>query len=518
MTNLSDLFPAGAGKQVSFTADGNISAAGKPVALTATGKVKQVSSSAESPTIPYGTDNEWSTSANKSYGNDMEFDPVTAGRVGVAYLNGSKYPCFIMGTRSGSTITWGSEVVLSSTVSNVGVSFCFDPNNADKIMYLYYDSGTGIRVNVGTISGSGVSITTSFGTAATLHATTGYIDDKAIRPQCLIFDPSKTSTPTCLALYWAQASSTLQLAVATYSSTTATAGSTLNLSSDLDLGPSGPNLDVNSAGTYGIACKNAGSSGYVGVLTAGISGTTPSVSSITNINSSDGGGGHLARFDPNNDNKFGVPYEVSSIGKVQIVTLSGSGHTATVTAGTETSFVSENIYPDASIVFNPDASNGEFIIGYQSDETATAADLVAVMGTYDDSDTNNTITMGSSYLMLDKSATDVPQSHFFNGCDGNVFGVNFVFDADDDGQLLLGSMSGSNVSDLIGISDAAISDTASGNVTIKGGIAVNGLSSLTPGTDYYAQGDGTISTTSTSPAVKIGKALSATSINLEYQS
>ena len=49
-------------------------------------------------------------------------------------------------------------------------------------------------------------------------------------------------------------------------------------------------------------------------------------------------------------------------------------------------------------------------------------------------------------------------------------------------------------------------------------VAVNGLSSLTPGTDYYAQGDGTISTTSTSPAVKIGKAMSATSINLEYQS
>ena len=33
MTNLSDLFPAGAGKQVSFVADGAISAAGKPVIL-----------------------------------------------------------------------------------------------------------------------------------------------------------------------------------------------------------------------------------------------------------------------------------------------------------------------------------------------------------------------------------------------------------------------------------------------------------------------------------------------------
>jgi hypothetical protein len=68
----------------------------------------------------------------------------------------------------------------------------------------------------------------------------------------------------------------------------------------------------------------------------------------------------------------------------------------------------------------------------------------------------------------------------------------------------------------IGISDAAILDTASGNITIKGGIAATGLTSLTPGSDYYAQDDGTITTASAGK--KIGKAMSATSINLEYQS
>ena len=75
----------------------------------------------------------------------------------------------------------------------------------------------------------------------------------------------------------------------------------------------------------------------------------------------------------------------------------------------------------------------------------------------------------------------------------------------------------SNVARFIGIADAAISSTESGNVTIKGGISTN-VSSLTAGTDYYCQADGTISTVSTSPAVKIGRAMSATSINLEYQS
>ena len=58
----------------------------------------------------------------------------------------------------------------------------------------------------------------------------------------------------------------------------------------------------------------------------------------------------------------------------------------------------------------------------------------------------------------------------------------------------------------IGIADAAISDTATGSVTIKGGIATNtSLPTLTPNSVYYVQGDGTISTTSTSPAVRLGK-------------
>ena len=71
----------------------------------------------------------------------------------------------------------------------------------------------------------------------------------------------------------------------------------------------------------------------------------------------------------------------------------------------------------------------------------------------------------------------------------------------------------------IGIADSAISNTATGSVTIKGGIATNtSLPTLTPNSVYYVQGDGTISTTSTSPAVRIGKALSSTSINLEFNS
>ena len=69
----------------------------------------------------------------------------------------------------------------------------------------------------------------------------------------------------------------------------------------------------------------------------------------------------------------------------------------------------------------------------------------------------------------------------------------------------------------LGITDAAITSGASGSVTIKGGLKSE-LSSLTPNSIYYAQANGTVSTVTTSPAVRIGKALSSTTLNLEFNS
>jgi hypothetical protein len=81
------------------------------------------------------------------------------------------------------------------------------------------------------------------------------------------------------------------------------------------------------------------------------------------------------------------------------------------------------------------------------------------------------------------------------------------------GGLVYVSPAGASNTDFIGITDAAISDTASGSVTIKGGISTN-VSSLTPNATYYVQANGTLSTTTST--VLAGKALSSTSINLDY--
>jgi len=70
-----------------------------------------------------------------------------------------------------------------------------------------------------------------------------------------------------------------------------------------------------------------------------------------------------------------------------------------------------------------------------------------------------------------------------------------------------------NIGSLIGITAKAIADTATGAVNLWGSIN-SGQSSLTIGTDYYAQTNGTITTASSSPAVKLGTAISATTINM----
>jgi len=72
-----------------------------------------------------------------------------------------------------------------------------------------------------------------------------------------------------------------------------------------------------------------------------------------------------------------------------------------------------------------------------------------------------------------------------------------------------------NFADFVGITNQAINNSASGEVVVEGGVITNaslGLT-LTPGTTYYVQTDGSLGTGSTS--VTAGKALAATTLLLK---
>ena len=66
----------------------------------------------------------------------------------------------------------------------------------------------------------------------------------------------------------------------------------------------------------------------------------------------------------------------------------------------------------------------------------------------------------------------------------------------------------------VGISDEAIANSATGSVVVEGGVTEK-VSSLTTGSTYYVQPDGTLGTSAGTPSVTAGKALSATKLLLK---
>lgn len=501
MTNLSDLFPAGAGKQVSFTADGNISAAGKPVALTTAGKVKQVSATANPASAPGGSVTDITTAMNGS--GEMPkiaFDPHNSNKCMGAFIDGNGYQNLRIGTYSGTTVTWGTTVVVLSDYIGLSPSFCFDPVNENEIVIIIKETGNDYRILPATISGTSITLgaKNQFESSTTIQMTAGMV----------AMDPS-SSTRQGVLVFVKSGGDFCDVAF-TVSGTGASATITLGSVTTVDSSFSQEkytSVVFNSSGTFivgGRGDNTAYAFGYAGTL----SGTTITRGSIATAASDYYSPSNLI-VDPNDATKIIMGYYVSSTSyKILVGTLSGTGN-RTITWATATDVTTSEEYGYVALAFNP-ANSGSFVIAYKnnSDSNYQKARLSSYSGT--------AITVGSELDMSDVNSGYTWVA--FDETSGLFAQIYKDFTTNTEVEVIQGTDASSNVSDLIGIADGAISDTASGNVTIKGGIAVNGLSSLTPGTDYYAQGDGTISTTSTSPAVKLGKAMSATSINLEYQS
>ena len=122
----------------------------------------------------------------------------------------------------------------------------------------------------------------------------------------------------------------------------------------------------------------------------------------------------------------------------------------------------------------------------------------------------------------------VTQFNFFNG-DNNGDSPNQI-DITNDHWTLMPHKDGStgrmavknfryaftstNNASFIGQAKDAIANTATGKVTLPGGVAT-GFTGLTPNGTVYLQGDGTVSNSSASTAVEIGKSYNATTVLLK---
>jgi hypothetical protein len=483
MTSLSDLFPAGAGKQVSFVADGSISAAGKPVILNSAGTVTPVSGSSDAlgSAVAFTATTVYPNYINSSYDSN-------AAKVVVFYKGTSSYLSAAVATVSGTSISFGTVVVANSTASE-WISSSYD-STAQKIVVSWDESGVG-KAMVGTVSGTSIG----FGTEVTFKAS------GAGHTNC-VYDAN--ANRTVIAYKDGGDSNYGKAIVGTVSGTDISFGTEVTYDSVFSQYPNQV-YDAN-AQKISIVYQNA-TLGDGKAVVGTVSGTTISFGTIITFTTDDLEN-HVGAYDSAAQK---VVYSFrdlgnSSAGTTVVGTISGTD----ISFGTEVVFTSNSV-TKVSTCFQ--VSGGTVAVIYEDSSDSDKGKVIGgtVSGTSISFGSNTTYNTGGMYggnfVTYDSGQAKNVISYGTAAATYQGFGiVNFV------GSTNLTAAA------LLGISDAAISDTASGNITVKGGIAVNGLTSLTPGTDYYAQTDGTISTVTTSPAVKLGRALSATSIDLAYQS
>jgi len=475
MSNLTDLLPAGAGgKQVSFVASGTIGD-GVTVALNSDGTVSTVGETTESSGSSTLFESGTTIYISSAY------DQLNS-KVVIAYCDNSNgaYGTAVVGSISGTSISFGTPVVFESantTFTSVG----FDSGQG-KIVIAYRDggnSGYGTCV-IGTVSGSSIS----FGSAVVFENASMY-------EPSVVYDEASAKT---VILYRDDGNNNyLTGIVGTVSGTSITFGTptvadsvfTTYVSSTFD---SGNNKIVCAYYYYNVQGK---------AVVATVSGT--SISFGTPLVFRAGTTSYVKCCYNSVQQKTIISYiKVSSSNQSACLVATVSG--TSISFGAEATISSNTAYLNS--VYN--STSDKVIVSYtaSNDQYIRSASVSGDVITYDPAILLNNGTIYWSYLT---TATDSDKSVVaYQDQGASSYGYANVYNP-----------TYSNSSNFIGISDAAISDTASGSVTIKGGISTN-VTGLTPNATYYVQSDGSLSTTVSD--VLAGKALSSTSINLDYTS
>ena len=497
MTNLSDLFPAGGGKQVSFTASGNVTSSGKPVVLNSDGTVSEVSGTA----FAVGAQSSATASVNLANQSRISYDE-SADRVVAAYAaSGTNDFTLVAGEISGSTITWGTPLVVESSIT-AGNTFdvCFDASN-NCMVYTFKKSGTSIVTGCATLSGSVITADTANEASVNYNINRVYNVYDATNNKVLVYGATNS---TNAGVMW---SVSVSGTTPTYSSDTALGGINFD-NGDAVHDPDQQRIVVVTEGLFADTYK--GSS-----MLVDCSGATPSSTGPVLFSSSNAYQPQII-YNTTDDKIVIGWYDNNNSSHISYIagTVDGAGNN--ITYGTKTTQTGANLqYPSyGDMAYDPVGNQGLYVYYPSGGTYDTYMQTTTLSGT--------TVVIGSLNTIWDNPGSE---TYYYGSVvyDPDTSKLIFFYGPQASpsyphGRVVTPPSTNLTATNFLGISDAAISSAASGNITIKGGIAATGLSSLTPASDYYVQTDGTFATSAGDPSVKAGKALSATAINLEYQS
>ena len=424
----------------------------------------------------------------RSYQHTGTYDS-TNGKVIITYQDygNSNYGTAVVGTVSGTSITFGSETVFESGNAQE-LRPVYDSTN-EKVVIAYRDAGNsyyGTAV-VGTVSGTSIS----FGSPVVFESSNSYnisatYDSTNSKVVISYTDYSNSNRGTSI--------------VGTVSGTSISFGSAVVFNSSATYNISSAFDSTNSKVV--IAYQDNGNSAYGTAVVGTVSGTSISFGSAVVFESAQPEFNSVT-FDSTN-NKVVIAYQDtgnSNYGTAIVGTVSGTS----ISFGTPAVFYSGRANYVSAIF---DSHTGKVVIAYQDNQNSLGLGKV-VSGTV----SGTSISFGTTVTFY--SANTQEPSAIFDSSNGKVViaygdnpnsnrGTSVVFSP----ATISRNLTAENY---IGISDGAYNDGQTATIQLTGAVD-DAQSSLTPGQAYYVQNDGTLSTSAGSPSVFAGTALASTKL------
>ena len=350
MSNLSELLPAGgSAKEFEAVASGTLPN-GQAVILNSNGTVTSAGLVSVTESIPSGSASVFHT-ASVTF-TAVAYDLSTVNRFVLIYQDGvTNYGTAVVGTVSGTSISFGTAIVFNSATTNY-MDIAFAPNTGGKFVILYGNtgnSGAGTAI-VGKISGTSINFgnPTVFNSGFTALFGISFDPNTTNRFIITYFDGGNSNYGTALS---GNLFSTAHISWG--SEVVFNAATTINAEVQ---------FDPNTANKFVVAYKDNGNNYYGTTRVGTLSGSTISFSGSEHVFSSGAVGEYISlSFDPNTANKFVVASVAGSgtvVGQAIVGTVSGSS----ISYGSNSVFNAATV-SYISLRFNPNTAN-QFVIGY----------------------------------------------------------------------------------------------------------------------------------------------------------
>lgn len=475
---IADLANAELDPSITATASGAL-ANGDTVIVNSDGTVSAITGV----TQIAGSDTTYVDNSNRPGSTSVTYD-TNENKVVVIYKDAgnSDYGTAIVGSVSGSTITFGTAVAFTGVGIGSTTSAVFDSSN-NKVVISYIDSSTGYGESiVGTVSGTSIS----FGTTVVWHSGPTY----NVRS---VFD----STNNKVINYgtWT-GSSVVYAIVGTVSGTSISFGTSATHGA-----VTANSLSIGFDSNAGAAVVTYRDSTTTKVRVATVSGTSISFGPPTTLITGNYATWVVPIFDSSN-NKMVLFYDNPAQSRTEVKLGTVSGTIITFGSAVETGFDALGAEGYATGVF--DSVGNKVVLAYTL-QSPQARYIVS--GTVDGTSVtfDAPLSIGGFTAFLFSGSVFVP--------DSNQTIISYVDGATDTGEAFAFTTGSTTLTseNYIGISNAAYADAATATVQIVGSVD-DAQSGLTAGQAYYVQNDGSLGTSASAPSVFAGTAVSATDL------